>query len=198
MKRMRKIVFATNNKHKLDEIKEITKGKLEILSLSDIGCYDDIEETGTTFEANALIKAQYVKSKYGYDCFADDSGLQVDALAGKPGVYTARYAGEKASSDDNMTKLLAELSGNDNRNARFKAVIALIENGNNHFFEGTIDGIIAQSKSGVGGFGYDPIFVPNGYSQTFAELDIAIKNQISHRAKAVKGLIEFLSNHFDV
>ena len=195
---MRKIVFATNNKHKLDEIKEITKGKLEILSLSDIGCYDDIEETGTTFEANALIKAQYVKSKYGYDCFADDSGLQVDALAGKPGVYTARYAGEKATSDDNMTKLLAELSGNDNRNARFKAVIAFIENGNNHFFEGTIDGIIAQSKSGVGGFGYDPIFVPNGYSQTFAELDIAIKNQISHRAKAVKGLIEFLSNHFDV
>lgn len=195
---MRKIVFATNNKHKLDEIKEITKGKLEILSLSDIGCYDDIEEMGTTFEANALIKAQYVKSKYGYDCFADDSGLQVDALAGKPGVYTARYAGEKSTSDDNMTKLLAELSGNDNRNARFKAVIALIENGNNHFFEGTIDGIIAQSKSGVGGFGYDPIFVPNGYLQTFAELDIAIKNQISHRAKAVKGLIEFLSNHFDV
>ena len=189
---MRKIVFATNNQHKLEEIREITKGKFEILSLADINCHDDIPETGVTFEENALIKAQYVKDKYGLDCFADDSGLEVDALNGKPGVYTARYAGQNATSEDNMQKLLLELSENSNRDARFKTVIALIENGSQYFFEGTIDGVISQIKYGNGGFGYDPIFVPNGYSKTFAELDISIKNEISHRAKATAKLIDYL------
>lgn len=189
---MRKIVFATNNQHKLEEIREITKGKFEILSLADINCHDDIPETGVTFEENALIKAQYVKDKYGLDCFADDSGLEVDALNGKPGVYTARYAGQNATSEDNMQKLLLELSENSNRDARFKTVIALIENGSQYFFEGTIDGVISQTKYGNGGFGYDPIFVPNGYSKTFAELDISIKNEISHRAKATAKLIDYL------
>lgn len=189
---MRKIVFATNNQHKLEEIREITKGKFEILSLADINCHDDIPETGVTFEENALIKAQYVKYKYGLDCFADDSGLEVDALNGKPGVYTARYAGQNATSEDNMQKLLLELSENSNRDARFKTVIALIENGSQYFFEGTIDGVISQTKYGNGGFGYDPIFVPNGYSKTFAELDISIKNEISHRAKATAKLIDYL------
>lgn len=189
---MRKIVFATNNQHKLEEIREITKGKFEILSLADIDCHDDIPETGATFEENALIKAQYVKDKYGLDCFADDSGLEVDALDGKPGVYTARYAGQDATSEDNMQKLLLALRDNSSRGARFKTVIALIENGSQLFFEGTIDGVISQTKYGNGGFGYDPIFIPNGYSKTFAELDISIKNEISHRAKATAKLIEYL------
>ena len=189
---MRRIVFATNNQHKLDEIREIAKGKLEVLSLSDIGCSDDIAETGVTFEENALIKAQYVKDRYGLDCFADDSGLEVTALDGRPGVYTARYAGNNASSEDNMKKLLNEIEGEKDRTARFKTVIALIENGSKHFFESTVEGTITETMYGEGGFGYDPVFVPDGYSKTFAELDMEIKNEISHRAKATKLLIDHL------
>lgn len=192
---MRKIVFATNNKHKLDEIRHITKGKIEVLSLSDIDCHDDIPETGVTFEENALLKAQYIKSKYGLDCFADDSGLEVDALDGKPGVYTSRFAGEYATSDENMDKLIHDLEDKNNRTARFRTVIALIENGIHHFFDGAIEGNIAEDRKGEGGFGYDPIFVPNGYSETFAELGVDIKNQISHRAIATKLLVDFLFNN---
>lgn len=191
---MRKIVFATNNKHKLDEIREITRGKIEILSLSDIDCHDDIPETGVTFEENALLKAQYVKSKYGLDCFADDSGLEVDALNGEPGVYTSRFAGDNATSEDNMVKLLDELKYKDNRGARFRTVIALIENGSHHYFNGTIEGKISETKQGEGGFGYDPIFIPNGYIETFAELGVDVKNNISHRAIATRGLVDFLIN----
>lgn len=189
---MRKIVFATNNHHKLDEIRGIAKGRVEILSLSDIGCHDDIPETGDTFEENALEKAKYVKDNYGYDCFADDSGLEVDALCLMPGVRTARYAGVGASSDDNMAKLLAALNGKENRSARFRTVIALIENGVHHFFEGAIEGSISIEKQGEGGFGYDPVFIPNGYNNSFAELGVEVKNRISHRAIATNKLIDFL------
>lgn len=189
---MRKIVFATNNKHKLDEIREITKTQIEILSLDDIGCHDDIPETGDTFEDNALQKTMYVKEKYGFDCFADDSGLEVDALGLRPGVHTSRYAGEQATSEENMTKLLSELNGVDNRAARFRTVIALIENGNHHFFDGAIEGHISLDKNGEGGFGYDPVFIPNGYTDTFAVLGVDVKNKISHRAIATQKLIDFI------
>lgn len=189
---MRKIVFATNNQHKLEEIREITKNRIEILSLSDIDCHDEIPETGVTFEENALMKAEYVKEKYGFDCFADDSGLEVDALGGNPGVYTSRYAGEHATSEDNMAKMLLEMNGIGDRAARFRTVIALIENGNKQYFEGTIEGAISESKKGAGGFGYDPIFIPNGYTNTFAELGVKLKNEISHRAIATQKLIDFL------
>lgn len=189
---MRKIVFATNNKHKLDEIREITRGEMEVLSLSDIGCHDQIPETGTTLEQNALQKADYIKRHFGYDCFADDTGLEVDALGGAPGVFSARYAGEQCNSEDNMQKILAELSGINNRKARFRTVIALILNGDTRYFEGIINGAIIDEKRGAEGFGYDPIFVPEGYSKTFAELGDNEKNKISHRAVATHRLVDFL------
>ncbi len=189
---MEKIVFATNNNHKLSEIRDIVKDKIQILSLADIGCYDDIPETGDTFEDNALQKAQYIKDKYGYDCFADDSGLEVDILGFEPGVYTARYAGVRATSEDNMSKLLSALNGEENRNARFRTVIALIENGSHYIFDGVIEGQISKYKQGDGGFGYDPVFIPNGYSNSFAELGTELKNRISHRALATRKLIDFL------
>lgn len=189
---MRKIVFATNNKHKLEEIRGIVNNQLQILSLSDIHCNDEIDETGTTLEENALLKARYVKEKYGYDCFADDTGLEVEALDGGPGVYSARYAGEGCHPEDNIKKLLLVLHGVENRHARFRTVIALLMNGEEHLFEGVIRGLIMEEKRGGSGFGYDPVFMPEGYLQTFAELGNDIKNRISHRALATEKLISFL------
>ena len=196
-----KIVFATNNKHKLEEIRSILGSRVEVLSLADINCHDDIPETGTTLEANAMQKAEYIASKYGTSVFADDTGLEVDALNGAPGVYSARYAGgDGHDSEANMTKLLAELGENNNRNARFRTVIALIitdDNGKTTTvkqFEGIVNGTIIRERRGGEGFGYDPIFQPEGYKETFAELGNDIKNTISHRARAVVKLAEYLSN----
>ena len=189
---MRKIVFATNNQHKLDEIRKITEGKIEILSLNDIGSNDEIEETGNTLEENALIKARFIKNKYGYDCFAEDTGLEVEALGNAPGVYSARYAGDACRDEDNIKKLLDNLKGIANRKARFRTVIALLMNNEEYFFEGEIKGHIIDEKRGFAGFGYDPIFVPEGYDQTFAELGEEIKNRISHRSIATQKLVDFL------
>jgi XTP/dITP diphosphohydrolase len=189
---MKKIVFATNNKHKLDEIRKISEEKLEILSLNDINCRTDIPETGTTLEENALIKARFVKDNFGYDCFADDTGLEVKALDGAPGVYSARYAGEDCRAEDNIRKLLTNLEGISDRRAAFRTVIALLIGDEQYFFEGAIHGKIIDEKRGESGFGYDPVFVPDGYEQTFAELGEDIKNNISHRAIATTKLIRFL------
>lgn len=190
-----KLVFATNNQHKLDEVRKITVGYTEIVSLSDINCHDDIPETADTLEGNALQKARYIKEHFGYDCFADDTGLEVEALHNAPGVYSARYAGLGHDSEANMNKLLQELEGKTNRNARFRTVIALILNGKEYLFEGIVYGKIITEKRGKSGFGYDPIFMPEGYTDTFAELGNEIKNQISHRAEAVKKLTSFLSDY---
>ena len=187
-----KIVFATNNKHKLSEIRQILGGRVEVLSLNDIGCNVDIPETGSTLEENALQKAQYVYDHYHIDCFADDTGLEVNALNGAPGVYSARYAGDGHDSEANMTKLLNELGENNNRSARFRTVIALIQQGEVHEFEGIVNGQIIRERRGGEGFGYDPIFQPDGYDQTFAELGLDIKNQISHRARATRKFAEYL------
>ena len=187
-----KIVFATNNQHKLSEIRQILGGRVEVLSLNDIGCNVDIPETGSTLEENALQKAQYVYDHYHIDCFADDTGLEVDALNGAPGVYSARYAGYGHDSEANMTKLLNELGENNNRSARFRTVIALIQQGEVHEFEGIVNGQIIRERRGGEGFGYDPIFQPDGYDQTFAELGLDIKNQISHRARATRKFAEYL------
>lgn len=188
-----KIVFATNNQHKLSEIRSILGDTIEVLSLKDIGCDVDIPETGKTLEENALQKAQYIYDHYHMDCFADDTGLEVDALGGAPGVYSARYAGgEGHDSEANMAKLLHELGDNSNRKARFRTVIALIIDGKVNTFEGIVKGEIIRERRGGEGFGYDPIFQPEGYDKTFAELGMDIKNHISHRAKAVHKLAEFL------
>ena len=187
-----KIVFATNNQHKLSEIRQILGGRVEVLSLNDIGCNVDIPETGSTLEENALQKAQYVYDHYHIDCFADDTGLEVDALNGAPGVYSARYAGDGHDSEANMTKLLNELGENNNRSARFRTVIALIQQGEVHEFEGIVNGQIIRERRGGEGFGYDPIFQPDGYDQTFAELGLDIKNQISHRARATRKFAKYL------
>ena len=191
------IVFATNNQHKLSEIRSILGEKFDILSLADIGCHDDIPETADTLEGNALQKAQYIVERYGISCFADDTGLEVDALDGAPGVFSARYAGgEGHDSEANMQKLLAELGENNNRKARFRTVIALLEKDgekiSTHLFEGIVNGQITREKHGHEGFGYDPIFQPDGYDDTFAQLGMDIKNQISHRARAVKKLAKYL------
>lgn len=191
---MKKIVFATNNPNKLREIQEILGSQIEVLSLKDIDCQEDIPETANTFAGNALLKAEYVKQKYGYDCFADDSGLEVESLNNEPGVYSARYAGEPQSAERNMEKLLKELGNTPQRNACFKTTIALIYGGETHYFEGRIDGDITLEKRGEAGFGYDPLFVPKGYDHTFAEMGKELKNSISHRAIAVKKLIEFLQH----
>ncbi len=189
-----KIVFATNNQHKLEEIRHILGEQFEIVSLQDIGCNTDIPETGETLEENALIKARYVYEHYGLDCFADDTGLEVDALGGEPGVRSARYAeGVGHDSEANMSKLLANLKENNNRKARFRTVIALIIKGEEQLFEGVVRGEISRSRSGSEGFGYDPIFVPEGYDRSFAELGAEIKNSISHRARAVEKLAERLN-----
>lgn len=192
---MKKIVFATNNKHKLDEIREILGARFDVVSLKDIGCDVDIPETGDTLEENALMKAEYVKQHFGMDCFADDTGLEVEALNGAPGVHSARYAeGTDHDSNANMEKLLRELGNNNNRKARFRTVIALLLNGETHQFEGIVNGRIAFEKHGTEGFGYDPIFVPDGYQHSFAELGMDVKNHISHRARAVARLADFLNN----
>ena len=190
---MKKIVFATNNQHKLDEVKKITEGLTEIVSLSEINCFDDIPETADTLEGNALLKARYVKEKFGFDCFADDTGLEVEALDNAPGVYSARYAGPEHNSESNMKLLLKNMEGITNRKARFRTVIALLMDGKEYLFDGIVEGIIIDEKRGNSGFGYDPVFVPNGYNETFAQLGSDIKNNISHRAKAVLKLHDFLS-----
>ena len=191
---MKQLVFATNNAHKLDEVRKILGEKFNVLSLREIGCNDDIAETAETFEGNALIKARYIHDKYGYDCFADDSGLEIDALGGAPGVYSARYAGEAHDSEKNMAKVLGQLQGVENRAARFRTVIALILDGREHLFEGEIAGRIIEERRGAGGFGYDPIFIPDGEIRTFAEMSDAQKNGISHRAPAVAKLVAFLES----
>ncbi|WP_281234537.1 non-canonical purine NTP diphosphatase [Flavobacterium gelatinilyticum] len=188
-----KLVFASNNKNKIKEIQSILNGSIQLLSLEDIGCHEEIPETADTIEGNAVLKANYVTEKYGYDCFADDTGLEVKALNGEPGVYSARYAGEQKNADDNMDKLLEALKNEKNRSAQFKTVIALNLDGEQHLFTGLAKGEITLEKSGTNGFGYDPIFQPEAYSETFAELASEIKNTISHRAKATEQLIDYLN-----
>lgn len=190
---MKKLIFATNNKHKLAEIRAILQGKVEVVSLGDIACYDDIPETADTLEGNALLKARYIYDKYGAYCFADDTGLEVEALGGVPGVYSARYAGEGCSFQDNVNKLLDALEGVPvPRLARFRTVIALIDEAGEHLFEGIVSGEIQTEATGAGGFGYDPIFCPTGYHESFAVLGDELKNQISHRAKASEALAQYL------
>jgi XTP/dITP diphosphohydrolase len=187
------LVFATNNLNKLKEVQALIPSQIKLLSLNDIGCLEDIPETQHTIEGNAVQKAEYIKTQYGYDCFADDTGLEVDALNGEPGVYSARYAGAQRNADNNMNLLLKNISQKDNRKAQFKTVIALHLNGKLHTFTGICKGKITLQKSGKKGFGYDPIFKPKGYEQTFAEMDLELKNKIGHRGKAVKKLVNFLS-----
>ena len=189
---MKTLVFATNNAHKLEEVRAILGNDFQIASLKEIGCHDEIPETADTLEGNAMQKAQYIKDKFGMDCFADDTGLEVDALNNAPGVFSARYAGPGHDSEANMKKLLHEMEGKENRKARFRTVITLLLDGKEYTFEGIVKGNIIEEKRGDSGFGYDPIFVPEGYDLTFAELGNDIKNNISHRAEAVKKLSAFL------
>ena len=188
----KKLVVATNNAHKLEEIAAILGDEMELLSLKDINCHADIPETADTLEGNARQKAMYIYENYGMDCFADDTGLEVDALNGSPGVFSARYAGDGHDSEANMQKLLKELKGKENRKAQFRTAICLIMEGKEYLFEGIVKGEIIEEKRGGAGFGYDPVFVPEGYDQTFAELGNDIKNTISHRARAVEKLCKFL------
>jgi len=191
----RKLVFATNNAHKLEEVAAILGDQVELLSLNDIGCQADIPETAETLEGNALLKSSYIYKNYHLDCFADDTGLEVEALNGAPGVYSARYVGgEGHDAQANMLKLLHELDGKENRKAQFRTAISLILDGKEYLFEGVIKGEIIKEKRGDSGFGYDPVFMPEGYDRTFAELGNDIKNQISHRALAVQKLCEFLQS----
>ena len=191
---MRKLVIATNNAHKLEEIRAILGDKVEVLSLKDIQCDVDIPETADTLEGNAVLKAEYIYRHYGLDCFADDTGLEVEALNGAPGVYSARYAGgEGHDSEANMRKLLAEMEGKTNRKAQFRTAICLIEGGAEHLFEGVVKGEIIEEKRGASGFGYDPVFMPEGYTETFAEMGSEEKNRISHRARAVQALCAYLN-----
>ena len=188
---MKKIVFATNNEHKLQEVKAILAGKVEVISLAEIGYEDDIPETENTLEGNAALKAKYVYEKYRIGCFADDTGLEIAALNGKPGVFSARYAGEPTNSHNNMLKVLNEMTETTNRSAQFRTVIALVENGNYNYFEGIVKGTIATKAQGSAGFGYDPIFIPDGFEKSFAELNPEIKNTISHRAIAMEKLLHY-------
>lgn len=188
-----KLVFATNNAHKLEEIRAILGNDIDVLSLKEIGCTDEIPETADTLEGNALQKARYIYDRYHTDCFADDTGLEVEALGGEPGVYSARYAGPGHDSTANMRKLLANMREKNNRNAQFRTVIALIIGGEEFLFEGVAKGRIIEDERGTAGFGYDPIFQPEGYDETFAELGSEIKNQISHRARAVSQLCNYLT-----
>lgn len=187
----RTLIFATNNRHKLEEVQHLVGDSFTLKSLDDIGCTEDIAETGVTFQENASIKSQYIFSQYGVDCFGDDSGLEIDALNGEPGVYSARYSGTRDMSQ-NIQLVLQKLGNTTNRRARFKTVISLILNGEEHFFDGTVEGIITDGLKGNGGFGYDPIFRPDGYDITFAEMPLEEKNKISHRARAMQQLVEFL------
>ena len=188
-----KLVFATNNEHKLDEVRNIVPESFTIASLKEIDCFDDIPETAPTLEGNALQKARYIKDKFGFDCFADDTGLEVEALNNEPGIYSARYAGPGHDSEANMQKLLTNLHGIANRKARFRTAIALILDGKEYLFEGIVNGTIVDEKRGGSGFGYDPVFIPEGYTETFAEMGSDEKNKISHRAKAVEKLTAFLA-----
>lgn len=189
---MREIVFATNNAHKLQEIRQILGDSYNVLGLHDIGCEDDIPETADTLEGNAAIKAHWVKEKYGYDCFADDTGLEVDALRGAPGVYSARYAGPEHDSAANVALLLKNLEGSDNRKARFRTVIALVRGDETLFVDGVVEGKITSTLHGDNGFGYDPVFMPDGYDVTFAEMDSSAKNAISHRGRLPPNYAVFL------
>jgi XTP/dITP diphosphohydrolase len=188
---MIELVFATNNLHKLNEIRAIAGDNFRILSLADIGCREEIIEDAPTIEGNASLKSRYIWDKYGMDCFADDTGLEVEALGGRPGVKSARYAGDDCNAENNIRKLLAELKGEPNRKARFRTVISLIRNGEELLFEGSVEGTILTKKMGSGGFGYDPVFLPDGYKQSFSEMEAQEKNSISHRARAMFKL----SNH---
>lgn len=186
------LVFASNNLNKIKEIQQLLPGNISLLSLKDIGCFEDIPETAETIEGNALLKARYIKDKYGYDCFADDTGLEIDALQGAPGVYSARYAGNHKNTEDNIIKVLQELSNKNNRKAQFKTVIALIIKNQEYCFEGIINGKITTVKKGNNGFGYDPIFIPDNQDHTFAELSMEEKSKISHRGIAVQKLMDQL------
>jgi len=188
------LVFATNNKHKLEELQAIIGDKIRLLSLKDIGCSEDIPEEQPTLEGNANQKSTYVFEKYGYPCFADDTGLEIEALNGEPGVYSARYAGEEKSAEANMNKVLTKLAEKNDRKARFRTVISLIISGKEIQFEGVVEGEILTQKKGDSGFGYDPIFQPNGFETTFAEMNLSDKNKISHRARAVKKLVNYLQS----
>lgn len=189
---MPELIFASNNLNKLKEIALLLPSNIVLKSLADIGCTDDLPETQATIEGNALQKAKYLSDKYKVNCFADDTGLEIDALNGRPGVYSARYAGEQKSAEDNMNKILAEMKDVGNRRAHFKTVIALVWQGKEFLFEGVVEGTITENKQGSQGFGYDPIFMPEGSSKTFAQMDLAEKNKISHRARAVNMLVNYL------
>ena len=191
---MKKIIFATNNAHKLLEVRALLVNIFEVVSLKELGFEEEIPETGVTLAENASQKSHFIYERYGLDCFADDTGLVVDALGGAPGVYSARYAGEHATYEENVTKLLHELDGKQNRSARFKTVVSLILNGEESQFEGRVEGVIPENRSGKSGFGYDPVFLPDGYSATFAEMPPELKNRISHRGKAMQKLVAFLKN----
>lgn len=186
------LIFATNNKHKLEEIVQLTEGIIEVKGLSQVGITEEIPETHETLVENAIEKATFIHQKYGFDCFADDTGLEIDALDGRPGVYSARYAGENCSFEDNVNKVLNELGDSHNRKARFRTVIALILNGKTYTFEGHVEGQIIKDKRGGMGFGYDPVFVPEGYGQSFAEMNLERKNKISHRARALQKFLTHL------
>ena len=188
-----KLVFATNNKHKLEEVRSMLRSEFELLSLNDIGCNEDIEETEDTLEGNAKIKSDFIKDKFGKNCFADDTGLEVEALNGAPGVYSARYAGSNPSFQDNVNKLLEEMQGVENRKARFRTVISLTLNNEQYFFEGICEGEITKKQSGEQGFGYDPVFSPFGTDLTFAEMSLEDKSKISHRGIAVREFVAFLN-----
>jgi XTP/dITP diphosphohydrolase len=190
---MQQLVFATNNRHKLEEVAAKLNGKIKLLSLDDIGCHADIAETGISFAANASIKSRYIYDQYQLNCFGDDSGLEIEALNNEPGIYSARYAGEHGNHQANIAKVLDKLKSSPNRKARFRTVISLIWDGEEHFFEGTVDGTIRNELSGSDGFGYDPIFEPDGYDITFAQMSMDEKNSISHRGRAMDQLITFLN-----
>lgn len=194
---MKKIVFATNNQNKLREVREILNGKYRVFGLKDIGFDGDIPETGVTLAENASIKSKFVFDRFGMDCFSDDTGLEIDALAGRPGVYSARYAGEDGNSERNIEKILIELGTNNNRTARFKTVVSLLLGGKEFFFEGKAEGKIITEKHGKDGFGYDPVFIPDGFDLTFAEMTADQKNSISHRGIAIRKLVDFLSECVD-
>jgi len=187
------LIFATNNLHKLTEIQALISDNFILKSLQQIGCTEDIPETAPTLEGNALLKAEYIFNKYGKNCFADDTGLEIEALDGRPGVFSARYATDGHDFEANIDKVLEELAGVENRKARFRTVVVLILDGSVHYFEGIVNGEIITERKGIKGFGYDPIFLPDGYEQTFAEMPLSEKNKISHRARAVSKLVDFLN-----
>ena len=191
---MTKLVFASHNENKIKEVKKLLEGIFDVVSLTDINCFDDIPETADTIEGNAILKANYVTQNFGFNCFADDSGLLIDALNGAPGVYSARYAGEPKNDTNNLNLVLKKLSGQNNRNAHFKTVIALNLNGEQHLFEGKIYGEITEEPIGNNGFGYDPVFIPEGFTKTFAEMTMDEKSSMSHRGQAIKQLITFLKH----